>query len=309
MEKRNIVIGLPRALLYYRYGDLWRTFFKELNIKTIVSSPTSRETMKIGETLITDEACLSLKIYFGHVKELIGKCDYILVPHIDNYGRDKSTCIRFHALYDMTTNVFRETDQKFITYTVDALHGKSEKDAFIKMGENLGFTTKQAKKAYKSAIKLSEDHFKEKVKKQNKLLKQDQMKVLIVGHSYMENDAYIGHVITDFLKRNGVIPIFADIVDQDDALKKSRKLSPTNKWEMSRELIGSIVMNKDKVDGIILMTAFPCNIDSIADDLIIRRVKDKPILQLMLDGQSGVAGVETRLESFIDIIRFKEGTL
>ena len=34
-----------------------------------------------------------------------------------------------------------------------------------------------------------------------------------------------------------------------------------------------------------------------------------PILNLVLDSQSGTAGVETRLESFIDIIRFKEGKL
>ena len=33
------------------------------------------------------------------------------------------------------------------------------------------------------------------------------------------------------------------------------------------------------------------------------------LLNLVLDGQSGTAGVETRLESFIDIIRFKEGQL
>lgn len=41
MEKQTITIGLPRALLYYRYYALWRTFFQELDIKVAVSTPTA----------------------------------------------------------------------------------------------------------------------------------------------------------------------------------------------------------------------------------------------------------------------------
>jgi predicted nucleotide-binding protein (sugar kinase/HSP70/actin superfamily) len=33
------------------------------------------------------------------------------------------------------------------------------------------------------------------------------------------------------------------------------------------------------------------------------------MLNLVLDGQNGTAGVETRLESFLDIIRFQKGLL
>ena len=40
--------------------------------------------------------------------------------------------------------------------------------------------------------------------------------------------------------------------------------------------------------------------------MIIRRVKDKPVLNLIIDGQEGSAGMETRLESFLDIIKFKK---
>ncbi len=47
----------------------------------------------------------------------------------------------------------------------------------------------------------------------------------------------------------------------------------------------------------------------MVNELIARRVKGIPLLNLVLDSQTGTAGVETRLESFIDIIRFKEGNL
>ena len=43
--------------------------------------------------------CLSLKNYIGHVAYLKDKCDYILIPRIDNYGIENQTCTAlFHTL-------------------------------------------------------------------------------------------------------------------------------------------------------------------------------------------------------------------
>ena len=98
-------------------------------------------------------------------------------------------------------------------------------------------------------------------------------------------------------------------MDREGALKRSREISPTCKWEISREILGGVAIHQNDVDGIILLSAFPCGPDAMVNELIVRRVKGVPMLELVLDSQSGTAGVETRLESFIDIIRFKEGTL
>ncbi len=119
----------------------------------------------------------------------------------------------------------------------------------------------------------------------------------------------MGRAVTDYLKGAGVIPLRADLVDRDAALKHSRELSPTCKWEISREILGGVSMLREQADGIILLSAFPCGPDAMVNELIARRVKDVPILNLVVDSQTGTAGVETRLESFIDIIRFQRGEL
>ena len=75
---------------------------------------------------------------------------------------------------------------------------------------------------------------------------------------------------------------------------------------MNRELIGSILLLKDRIDGIVLVSAFPCGPDSMTDDAIMRCIHGMPILNLMIDAQSGTAGVETRIESFVDILRFHQ---
>ncbi len=310
METQKIKIGLPRAMLYYRYRVLWRTFFQELGMETVVSAATDRDIMERGTALAIDEACLSLKIYLGHVAALVGKCDYIMAPRVSNFGRHRSMCTRFESMPDLIRNVFRNSGQKFISYEVDEeMKKKDEEEGFVEMGKALGCSAKASKKAYKQAKKADLVQHKERVQKYEQQYKREGMKVLIAAHSYVVEDPYMGKTVADYLKRVGVIPLRADMVDRDAALKHSKELSPTCKWEVNREILGGIAMHQEDVDGIILLSAFPCGPDAMTNELITRRVKDVPMLNLVLDSQSGTAGVETRLESFIDIIRFKEGKL
>ena len=309
MEHQPAVIGLPRAMLYYRYGVLWRTFFTGLGLGVAASPPTDRDILAQGTALAIDEACLSLKIYLGHVAALVGQCDYILTPRVSNFGRHRNMCTRFESTPDLVRSVFRSTGQKFLSYNVDGELKQDEQDAFLSMGRELGCSAGAVKRAYRLAKKAELAHFKERVQKQEQLSRREGMKVLIAAHSYVIEDPFMGKPVTRFLKAAGVIPLRADLTDREAALKRSLSLSPTCKWEISREILGGIQQRRDTVDGIILLSAFPCGPDAMVNELITRRVKGVPMLNLVLDSQSGTAGVETRLESFIDIIRFQEGKL
>jgi len=130
-----------------------------------------------------------------------------------------------------------------------------------------------------------------------------------VGHSYVLEDAYIGAPIADFLQRNEVQLISAAVGDREGALKYSQVFSPTCKWEMNRELLGNLALKRKLADGVILLSTFPCGSDAMVNDLVVRQLEGVPVLNLVLDSQSGMAGIETRLESFIDIIKFKRGLM
>ena len=71
-------------------------------------------------------------------------------------------------------------------------------------------------------------------------------------------------------------------------------------------MTGAIMLLKDKVDGIVLISAYPCGPDALVNDMLIRKINGIPVLQLTLDAQEGTAGVETRIESFIDIIQYQK---
>ena len=146
---------------------------------------------------------------------LVGKCDYILVPRVSNFGRHRNMCTRFESTPDLVRSVFRNSGQKFLSYEVDEEQKKDEAAAFLELGRTLDCPPKAVKKAYKQAKKAQAAHHKARVQKYEQQYKHSGLKVLIAAHSYVIEDPYMGRPVTDYLKRVGVIPLRADMVDRD----------------------------------------------------------------------------------------------
>lgn len=299
-------VGIPRAFLYYKYHILWQIFFDELAVDWIISPETNKEIMSRGMSRAIDESCLSSKIYLGHVDWLIGKCDYILVPRISNYGSAGTVCTKFQGIYDVVANTFRDSNLQLLDYNIDPKNAEGELGAFLKMGKRLHKGRPQTMLAYFKARQGYKSTQAAEQKEQDKLLDLGQIKVLLIAHRYNVFDKYVGEPIIAALKEMGVVPIIADIANKKEALARSAEISQTLPWVFNKELVGAILLYQDKIDGIILMSTFPCGPDSLVNEIINRRVKHKPILNLILDGQEGSAGIETRLESFIDIINYQK---
>ena len=296
-----MVIGIPRALLYYYYKDIWIEFFSKLGIKTIVSPPTNKEILKRGVALGVDEACFSSKIYLGHVDWLVNRCDMIFVPRFENVGIREDFCPRIFGMYDVTRRTF--PNATLLNSDVNFILRRREINAYIDIAKQLGFTQEQAESAYHTALEKSGQKHIEAVSKQEEVLSKDGLKVLLVSHSYNLHDAYIGGPIIEYFKKNNVHVIYDDIADTDATKEKVREIHGSRVyWKINRDLLGGIELYKDKVDGIVLITTFPCGPDSVFNEMIIRNIKCKPILSLMIDELDATAGLQTRLESFVDIL-------
>ena len=308
-ERKIPAIGIPRAMLYYPYGALWDHFLQTLGVSCILSPPGSRGILETGTRLAPDESCLSLKMFIGHVETLIGRCDRIFIPRYSNFGYTELFCTRYEALYDQARNIFRSTGQRFITCNIDAQNSSPEAKAFEQFGAELGFTARESRKAWREASKALEQRKKAEERAQKELADRPGLKVLIAGHSYILSDPYLGKPILDYLGAAGAIALRADALDPETARKACARFSPTCRWVVSEEIVGGVQLWKDRADGIILVSAFPCGPDSMTNELLIRRTRGIPVLPLVLDTQSGMAGVETRIESFLDIIRFQKGEM
>lgn len=299
--KKNITIGIPKAFLYYRYKTLWTNFFNNLNCQVILSTDTNRKTIEIGKNYSIDESCLSSKIYLGHVASLQNKCDYIFIPRISDYGKGEKVCMKFNGIYDTVKNIFPNT--KLLDCNIETTKKSTEIIAFIKLGLKLNKNIFKVIYAYLKAKNQEEKHKKEQMINQNKKLTTKKLKVLIVSHPYNIYDKYIGEPIKNILKNMNVELIYADKINSKIAKKHAKKLSPTLYWTYSKELIGSIGYYQNYVDGIIFLTTFPCGPDSLVNELMIRKINNLPITNILIDESNAEAGIQTRLESFIDIIK------
>lgn len=294
-------IGIPRALLYYKYKYLWEKFFEELEITLVYSPTTTKKILKDGIKHSIDESCLSSKIFMGHVASLIGKCDYILVPRICNFGKKEDVCVKFNALYDNVKSVFKNC--KLITYDVDVAFNKKEQAGFIEMGMKLGKSYTDSKRAYKKALKYSNEVHDRLVNEQiERLEKSNKRKVLLVSHPYNSFDPIIGENIKNILKNLNIDVFDAELVPKQQAIRLSKNLTKDLYWTYSKILVGSIIYYRQKIDGLIFLSTFPCGVDSITNELVIRKLPNIPKIKIIYDEQSGEAGLQTRLESFADIL-------
>lgn len=295
----KITIGIPKALLYYKYSELWTSFFEELGCEIIVSPNTSKKILEDGIKFSLDESCMAMKIYMGHVYYLIDKCDYILVPRLKCIKKHEKLCTNFSALYDLVNNIF---DKKLINYNVDVEHKEDELYAFVTMGLSLGFSYRKIVSAYHIAKE------KEKMLKERKISKQksiiassNKIKILLAGHPYNLHDEFIGKQIENVLEKNDIEIIYSDKYDTKYLEQEVKKISPKNYWTYNKEIIGAISHYQELVDGIILITSFPCGPDSLSNEMILRNVKI-PITNLIIDEANSDTGLLTRIESFIDIL-------
>ena len=290
-------IGIPRSLFYYHFKDLWFNFFEDLKIDVIVSPETNKEILELGMKYSNDEMCLSLKNYIGHVAYLKDKCDYILIPRIDNYGINNQTCTNFLSCYDIINNIF---DIKILNYNVNLRNKETELKGFINIGKVLGINSKKVKDAYLFAKVKSNKLKKEKVLNNLRNLKSSKKKILLVGHTYNTYDRLIGIPIIEMLKKLDIEIIYSDLFFEKD---ESKKYSKELYWKYSKESVSSIVKCKDKIDGIIFLSSFPCGLDSLVNELVMRKI-DKPYINIIIDDNTISGGIETRIESFVDILNY-----
>ena len=280
--------------------------------------------MSKGSALVVTETCLPIKVYVGHVLNLLDKgVDKIFVPSIQSIAPKIYNCSKIRGLPDLIRNVVKK-DFTMIEATLD----KSEKNQglydFLKeIAAQFGiYDMERIKKASKAGWRIYNNfHIMSKsgmsYKKalnyalQGKVFIEDKIK------EYPISVALISHGYNIFDDRTSM-KIFDKLEDMDVRVYSSLNLSDEQTddgisalgqkmyWANEREMTGAAgyYMKDASIDGIITLTAFGCGPDSLMCERIMRKAKNfnKPLLHLTIDEQTGEAGFITRLEAFVDML-------
>lgn len=286
-------------MFYYLDGDIIIDFFRNLGVDVVISPKTNKKTIELGMKYAPDEMCLSMKNYIGHVSYLVDKCDYVLVPRIDNYYTFNQTCTNFLAARDVVNDMF---DIKVLDYNIDLNNNDTLKKEMFKVARILDFKLSTISDAYKKAVEKHNCNMKGLIDENTNKLNSDKKKVLLISHSYNTYDELIGRPIIKLLEKEGFDIIYSDLLDKSLCRKLSKNISEELYWKYSREAIGAYEMVKNRIDGVVFLSTFPCGLDSLVNELLILKM-DKPHLNIVIDDYSADNGLETRIESFADIIK------
>lgn len=323
----KIKVGIPRALLYYYYYPLWSGFFKALGAEVVVSSKTTKDVLDRGLKQSVDDACLPVKLFFGHLIDLKDKVDYLFVPRMVSVERKAYICPKFLGLPDMirhnvpdlppiidvTVNVSRKEKNLYKSFAeVGKLFtgnpikirrafqkGLEELDRFHRLNQ-LGFLPHES--IDQMAKGLVTQNFGPKEPKD--------LTIALIGHSYNIYDSYISMNLIEKLRDMGARVVTADNLTGGIIEERSDELPKKLFWTLGKRMIGSAFhyMRSESIDGIIHVASFGCGPDSFTGEIIerhLRRRGNVPFLNLTIDEHTGEAGVITRLEAFVDMIQWR----
>jgi len=311
------------GLIFYKYYPLYKTFLEELGFEVVVSGKTTKEILNYGVKLSLDEFCFPLKVFIGHTKYLVDKVDWILVPRIisiSNTYPPKYTCPKTIGLTAVINSIFGD-DVSILEVEVN-LTKKSLQKSFIESFKKLGKTKREIIASLSKAIEKQNEYERlikkglpysqavneiEGKKNEFPSVNQEFPQVGLVGHFYVIFDDYINLNIHKKLSQLKVTPITHLTLDEKVIEKEVREYTQVS-WVFEREIIGGVsyFLRRSKVKGVIVVIGFPCGPGAVLTEIIQQEVKPKsnlPLLILVIDEHTGDAGMRTRLESFVELIR------
>jgi len=311
-------IGIPRALMFYRYFPIWHTFFEELGWRVVVSDGSKK-----GKIIYFEDSCLPMKLLVTHAVHLKGKVDHLFVPRLVSLHRTHIMCPKFRGAPDIV-RLATEDSVSIIDETIDLqIRGNSLAQSFSKIGEKLGVPKKESKRAFSKAQQVFSMFQSRWVDRINRLPsrqlfqmdiptplsgKETLLRIALIGHPYNLYDIDINKDILALIKSLNLEILTSDSLSEEEIDRQVSGLSKEIYWSSGREIVGSLFhFLSGGVDGVIFLTSFKCGIDALLQEFIKRRLRVRggtsiPFLVLSFDEHTGREGLITRLEAFRDVM-------
>lgn len=308
------VVGIPRGLFYYQYYPLWEAFFARLGIETRVSGPTDKRIFDDGIRACVGEACLPVKLYYGHVLALKDRVDYLFIPRYTSVSRYEYVCPKFGGLPDMLRCSIPDLPPLLdpeinLRKSTRTLYRAAEE-----IGGLFGRSRREARSAYDNALACYRTHRQRQVRpvltNAAAGTPERRLRILLLGHVYNTGDAYLNMRIAEKIASLGGEVLTLEMLDTRSLRHHAGALDKPLFWYYATKALGCAhaLIQRPYVDGIIYLTCFGCGIDSFVGYMVehrARRYTHIPFTTITLDEHTGEAGLNTRIEAFMDTIHWR----
>ncbi len=308
-------IGINRSFLVNTYYPLYSTFFRELGLEPVVPDVCSQEGIDQRNAAFCYPGELAHG-YFYSLLEMAPPPEYLFLPHFkavpvldENSSSQVCPFVQGETFYLQAT--FREKLHKLqargtrvLTPLLNLTHGLSAaRKPLVDTAVQMGLKRKTALAAFEVALDRQTACVGKMRAMGKKILEElesdpNQTAVVIFGRSYngFVEEAHMG--IPHKLASRGVRVIPFDFFLSDDGKSKrhmywglgQRILQAARFVEQHPQLFGTFITN------------FSCGPDSFIIGYFRDIMGRKPSLTLELDNHTADAGLETRIEAFLDIV-------
>jgi predicted nucleotide-binding protein (sugar kinase/HSP70/actin superfamily) len=232
-------------------------------------------------------------------------------------------CPKFRGAPDII-RLATENSISIIDETIDLrLGGNALIQSFSKIGEKLGVSKKESKKALLRAQQTHSMFQSGWIDRVNRLpsrqlfqmdiptppaSKETSLRIALIGHPYNLYDIDINKDILALIKNLSLEILTSDSLSEGEIDRQISDLSKEIYWSSGREIVGSLFhFLSGGVNGVIFLTSFKCGIDALLQEFIKRRLRVQggtsiPLLVLSFDEHTGREGLVTRLEAFRDVM-------
>lgn len=307
-ENQEGKIGMNRSLTVSSLLPLYSKFFAELGYEIILPEEVREE----GVQQETAAFCHPVELSHGYMFDLLKNYnyDYIFLPHVrglfvENGAEESMLCPMAQAEPYYLSSVWPKLKEDNVFSPVLSFkNGYMETaDKFIEMGKKLGKTVSESKKAYQKAVanqKDFESNLKEIGKKVLNYLDEnpDEKAVVLFGRPYnaFVSEANMG--IPHKFASRGELILSYDMLPMEDKVVSDKMY-----WSMGQMIMkgAKFVSEHPSLFGAYI-TNFSCGPDSFLINYFRDENGSKPSLTLELDSHTADAGLNTRIEAFLDVV-------
>ncbi len=302
-------IGIPKSFLTNTLFPLYYNFFTQLGFKVVLGDNVKQLGIEKKESAF----CFPVELAHGFFQDLIDrKVDYIFLPHVlEIYNRNSKffdrTCVLLQSeSYYLKTTFKDDLDNiKILSPIISFADGyENAKEKFVILAKELGKDKAFASATYDYAVEIQKEMLNEFKFVGKKILEDlenepDKFAIVLFGRSYnsFAKEANLG-IPQKFASRNVMI-IPHDFLPSE-ALESYRHMY----WGLGKQILQSarFVKNHPQLFGTYI-TNFSCGPDSMIITYFRNIMGNKPSLTLELDSHSADAGINTRIEAALDIIK------
>lgn len=315
------------ALESWNYFPLFKVFFEHLGCKVVTNQPTNKQIIETGGTIVVDETCLPCKVAAGASAALDGKVDYILLHRFVSLRPYFTNCPKYIAFPDiMRLNLKTPVLSPWVDFRRTR---KGLEDALAEAAMVITEDKKVIKRAFRAAKEVQARFLKllylqnttpeafEILFNNGEVTKNrpdgNQVCIGVVGHPYILHDPYTSLSFIRKLREMGVYIITNEMIPDKIVRRYDKTVRKIPFWEHERKLMGSAfsLIQTANVDGLINVSSFSCGTNSVTGEFISHRAAEHkmPMLHLAFDEHTAEAGISTRLEAFVNLIKWKRGQL